>query len=106
MRQLAAETRYLVNRRTQQLLDRVLDRVLGSLIGRELSYRLVDDVVRYLIANPPVHPQGAYLTDEVIDETRQYLFQADAVVDQMVSSARSRPHMRKSRQHRPRERSR
>jgi len=104
MRHLVAEARYQVKRRTQLALDEVLDAVVLSLVGRKAVRRLVDDIVDYIAVQPVVRDivqsQGAHLTDEVIDETRQHLFRADAVVEQLVSTARRRLRL-DGRRHRP-----
>ena len=96
MRQLAAEVRYQAKRRKQEILDEVLDVVVTSLIDRKAVQLLIDDIVEYIAEQPAVRDfvqsQGARLTDEVIDETRQHLFRADTIVERMVSSARRRLH--------------
>jgi len=103
MRHLVAEARYQAERRTQMAFDKALDVVVTALIGRATVRRLVDDIVDYIAVQPVVREivqsQGAHLTDEVIDETRQNLFRADAVVEQLVSTARRR--LRFARRQRP-----
>jgi hypothetical protein len=103
-----------------------IDEVLGSLVGRASLYRLVDDIATYLASSPAlyhladdlveylvthpavrdlVHAQGANLTDEIIDQSREHLVRADAVVDRTISAVRTRLHVRKRRA-RPSERPR
>jgi hypothetical protein len=121
LRQVAAETRDFVEQRAKAVFEHSLDLMVNSLVGRESLYRLVDDIVRHLTADPWVHvmvddivdyiavqpsmrelvqSQGEHLTDEVIDEARQHLVRADSKVNDWIGSARRRLHLHSRRRRR------
>jgi hypothetical protein len=114
VRQIAATTQADIRQAAERLLGVSLDLVVNSLAERQVLYRLVDqiidylskstalyrlvnDIVDYIAVNPSVRDlvqsQGAHLTDEMIDESRERLFRADEMVDRVVSSARRRLHV-------------
>jgi hypothetical protein len=127
VRQLVAKARFYVSQSLQGELDKAVDRIVDALVGRKSVRRLVDDLVRSLIANPAVYElvddiveyisvqpavrdlvqsQGAHLTDEVIDESREHLYRADAFCDEVVASTRKRLRITRARPGRATQRSR
>jgi hypothetical protein len=113
-RQLVATSRGKMQTAAERTIDRSIDLVLTTLAGRPglyrlvddiidrlatspALYRLVDDIVEYISVQPAVRElvqsQGAHLTDEIIDQSRKHLAQADETVDRAVSSVRGRLHV-------------
>jgi hypothetical protein len=122
VRQLVATAREGLQQAFERTFSTSVDVVVKSLAGRDTLYRLVDDIIDHLASSPAlfrlvddivdyisvnpavrdlVQSQGAHLTDEVIDQSREHLFKADAVVDRAVSSVRARLHMRQRRRRPP-----
>jgi hypothetical protein len=73
---------------------RSIDWLLGELAGRAALYRVVDDVVAYLVHHPDVEQlvrkQSATLVGEAVDELRTGAARADNALDRTVLAIRRR----------------
>jgi hypothetical protein len=73
---------------------RSIDWILGELAGRAALYRIVDDIVAYLVRHPDVEElvrrQSATLVGEAVDELRTGSARADNAIDRTVLAIRRR----------------
>jgi len=71
-----------------------IDWILGVLAGRPSLYRVVDDIVEYLVRHPEVEElvrrQSATLVGQAVDELRTGAERADDRVDRLVLALRRR----------------
>jgi hypothetical protein len=73
---------------------RCMNRVLLELANSPLLYRIVDDIVDYLVQNPEVEElvrrQSATLVGQAVDELRTGAERADSALDRAVLALRRR----------------
>ena len=71
-----------------------IDWILGELAGRPSLYRIVDDIVEYLVRHPDVEElvrrQSATLVGQAVDELRTGAARADNSLDRLVLALRRR----------------
>ena len=71
-----------------------IDWFLGELVGRPELYRIVDNIVEYLVRHPKVEQlvrkQSATLVGQAVDELRTGAARADNTLDRIVLALRRR----------------
>jgi hypothetical protein len=71
-----------------------LEAILGALASSPAFYRLVDEVVQYLVHHPDVealiHEQTSSFVTETVDDLRTKAARADTALDRMIVALRRR----------------
>jgi hypothetical protein len=78
----------------RRTLRAVLDRVIREFSSNPAFYRLVDEVVQYLVKHPDVealiHEQTTSFVEEAVDDLRTEAARADTAVDRAMLRLRRR----------------
>jgi hypothetical protein len=76
------------------MLHAVVDSVVRELSSNPAFYRLVDEVVQYLVQHPDVesliHEQTTSFVEEAVDDLRTEAARADTAVDRAMLALRRR----------------